>query len=314
MNDYTTFTDDELFGEAADEVKSDVDDCLARAIDEIPAEEAVRAVDDTCFVDLDSLITTLNIDAVGTAIRDARKWFTIGKRAGTFNDDYITKTEAAIATFEETVDVLREIETVNKLVEEGEITKAREKLATLESRLITVQEKAIEYDLNDLHERITALKQLFDELQGNSTSLESERDPHFSKERILNRLQGMNEYDFEELVAKVWEKRGWDTTVTQGSNDRGIDVIAKKDSPFSQKHLIQAKKYASGNKVGAPEIQQYSSLRHQEADVDAIIVVTTSSFSRQAEQAAKDLNVKLIDGSTLRDIIAEAEAEGLLIK
>ncbi|MFC7059975.1 restriction endonuclease [Halovenus salina] len=122
----------------------------------------------------------------------------------------------------------------------------------------------------------------------------------------------MDEYEFEQLVANVWEQRGWETTVTTGSSDRGIDVIAEKSGPFSQKHLIQAKRYSAGNKIGSPDIQQYSSLRQQESDVDAVVVVTTSSFTAQAQQTADDLNVKLVDGNDLCEMILELDSQDFL--
>ncbi|WP_161973222.1 restriction endonuclease [Halostella litorea] len=122
----------------------------------------------------------------------------------------------------------------------------------------------------------------------------------------------MDEYDFEELVADIWAERGWQTTVTTGSSDRGIDVIARKQSPFRQKQLIQAKRYAADNKIGSPDIQQYSSLKRQEDDVDAVIVITTSSFTSQAERTANDLNVKLIDGPDLADVIADLDSDGIV--
>jgi len=135
---------------------------------------------------------------------------------------------------------------------------------------------------------------------------------NLSQDELLSQLRGMDEYEFEELVADVWEQRGWQTTVTTGSSDRGIDVIAQKSSPFSQKHLIQAKRYSVGNKIGSPDIQQYSSLRRQESDVDAVVVVTTSSFTSQAKQTANDLNVKLIGGEELSQIILNLDSQSFL--
>jgi len=129
----------------------------------------------------------------------------------------------------------------------------------------------------------------------------------FSRTDLLNQLREMDVYEFEKLVADVWSERGWDTTVTTSSNDRGIDVIAQKHSPFNQKQLLQAKRYTSGNKIGSPDIQQYSSLRHQQEDVDAVVIVTTSSFSRQAHKIANDLNVKLINGKKLVGMIFDID-------
>jgi hypothetical protein len=135
---------------------------------------------------------------------------------------------------------------------------------------------------------------------------------NLSQDELLSQLRQIDEYEFEELVADVWEQRGWQTTVTTGSSDRGIDVVAQKSSPFSQKHLIQAKRYSAGNKIGSPDIQQYSSLRQQEDHVDAIIVVTTSSFTSQAQQISEELNVKLVAGNELYDIIQQADANSIV--
>ena len=122
-------------------------------------------------------------------------------------------------------------------------------------------------------------------------------------QQLLNQLRQMDEYEFEELVADVWEAQGWNTTVTSGSNDRGVDVFAEKKSPFQQKMLIQAKRYGESNKVGGPEIREYASLKQQEDNVDSVVIVTTSSFTPQAQQIAQDLNVKLIDGSLFSEMV-----------
>jgi hypothetical protein len=113
----------------------------------------------------------------------------------------------------------------------------------------------------------------------------------------------MDATEFEHFVADIWSGQGWKTRVTKESEDRGIDVVATKDTPVSEKHLIQAKRYGIDNTVGSPDIQQYASLRQQEQDVDAVVVVTSNQFSEQAERVSRDLNVKLVDGDDLYDII-----------
>lgn len=130
--------------------------------------------------------------------------------------------------------------------------------------------------------------------------------------QTLNHLAQMDEYRFEHLIADLWEARGWDTTVTTGSQDRGIDVIATKSVPFPQKQLIQAKRYARDQTIGTPAIQQYSSLKQQEDAVDAVIVVTTGSFTSPARELAAELNVKLIDGAELFEILEDVGAAELL--
>jgi HJR/Mrr/RecB family endonuclease len=120
---------------------------------------------------------------------------------------------------------------------------------------------------------------------------------------LINKLRSLDAYSFEELVADLWTERGWNAVATTESGDRGIDVIAERQDPIPEKQLIQVKKYAEGNTVGSRDIQQYSSLRHQQNGVDAVVVVTTSTFTKQARELAENLNVKLVDIDLLCELI-----------
>lgn len=128
------------------------------------------------------------------------------------------------------------------------------------------------------------------------------------------RLQSMDNYDFEYFVADLWERRGWETTVSSQAGDRGIDVVATKSEPYDQKMLIQAKRYGENTTVGSPDIQQYASLKNQQSGVDKVLVVTTNRFTNQATEIARKLNVKCIDGDDLLELVTESEATDLIDK
>lgn len=131
-------------------------------------------------------------------------------------------------------------------------------------------------------------------------------------DQLRTRLQGMDDYEFEHFIADLWARMGWETEVSQASNDAGIDVIAEKKSPYPQKKLIQAKRYSDSTTVGGPDIQQYASLRHQDPDTDSVVVVTTSRFTNSGQDRAKDLNVKTVDGDDLVGMIEELDAADLV--
>lgn len=133
-----------------------------------------------------------------------------------------------------------------------------------------------------------------------------------SEGQVLDKLCQIDEYQFEHLVADLWEARGWDTTVSSKSKDRGIDVIATRSTPFFQKQVIQAKCYARDNTISSPDIQQYSSLKQQEDSVDSVLVVTTGEFTSPARQTANDLNVKLVNGSVLCRIMSDIDSSKIL--
>ncbi len=127
-------------------------------------------------------------------------------------------------------------------------------------------------------------------------------------------LQEMDPYEFEYFVGDLWERMGWETTVSTASADKGVDITARKSSPYDQLLLIQAKRYGPNTTVGSPEIQQYASLRNQFDGVDKVLLVTTNDYSRQAREIATDLNVKLINGDELVELIHEYDSLDLVAK
>ena len=125
-------------------------------------------------------------------------------------------------------------------------------------------------------------------------------------------LQQMNPYEFEHFVGDLWEQMSWETTVSMASVDKDVDITARKSQPYEQLLLIQAKRYGPNTTVGSPDTQQYASLRYQFENVDKVLIVTTNGYSRQAREIAEDLNVKLIDGDGLVELINEYESLDLV--
>lgn len=130
--------------------------------------------------------------------------------------------------------------------------------------------------------------------------------------QLIAVLQQMDPYAFEHLVADLWERMGWETEVPSPGADEGVDVIARKAVPYEQTTLIQAKRYGPDTTVGSPEIQQYASLKHQYEGVDKVVMVTTNRYTGQAQQLADRLNVKLVDGQDLVELVAAHDAVDIL--
>ncbi|WP_302080587.1 restriction endonuclease [Salinibaculum rarum] len=128
------------------------------------------------------------------------------------------------------------------------------------------------------------------------------------QDEFLEQLQEVDSHEFEKFVAKLWELQNWNTYVTKDSGDGGIDVIAEQTTPFPKKEVMQVKRYNPSKSVGRPDIQQYSSIRQERTDVDTVVVVTTGQFTEGAKNVAKKLNVKLVDGSQLYNLIEALDA------
>lgn len=118
----STFDDEELFGEAAEEVRSDVEESLAKARESLPAVTDIweTQADNTLGV-LNGLRSAVDVEDVETHLRDAKKWYAMGKRAEAFED--ADDLEAEIQSVEE---VLADFETVRD--QAGELASTLPKL------------------------------------------------------------------------------------------------------------------------------------------------------------------------------------------
>lgn len=130
--------------------------------------------------------------------------------------------------------------------------------------------------------------------------------------KIITTLRDLSSRHFEQFIADVWQERqGWSTEVTESGPDRGLDVIGEPPNG-GDKTALQCKRYAEGNKISSHHIQKYSSLRQQWNDVTGVTVVTTSSFTQDAEELAERVDVKCIDGDDLVRIVRRYNAEEIL--
>jgi hypothetical protein len=83
----TTFDDDDLFGEAAEEVREDVEAALDDARAALPAPDDVWDADaDNVLGVLNGLRSAMDPGAAEEHVRDAKKWYTMGERADAFDD------------------------------------------------------------------------------------------------------------------------------------------------------------------------------------------------------------------------------------
>ncbi len=97
----TTLDDDDLFDEAASEIRADVEESLERARAELPTAESIWSVEaDNTLGVLNTLRTALDVGEATDHLRDAKKWYTMGEQAGAFDDDGLAE---EIATVEELI-------------------------------------------------------------------------------------------------------------------------------------------------------------------------------------------------------------------
>jgi hypothetical protein len=107
MSSQATLGDDELFGEAAEEMRADVEEHLDAARAELPEPDDVWETDaDNVLGVLNGLKSSLDVGEATEHLRQAKKWYVIGSRADAFED--ADDLEAAITDLEELVETISE--------------------------------------------------------------------------------------------------------------------------------------------------------------------------------------------------------------
>ncbi|MFY4812672.1 DUF5790 family protein [Haloarcula sp. AONF1] len=129
----SSLDDDELFGEAANEMRTDVEESLAKAREALPEADSVWDVEaDNTLGVLNSLKTALDVGDAEDHLRDAKKWYTMGERADAFED---------------ADDLAEEIETIAALIDD--VDDAREQVGDLTATIPQLRSTLEEFEGED---------------------------------------------------------------------------------------------------------------------------------------------------------------------
>ncbi len=116
----------------------------------------------------------------------------------------------------------------------------------------------------------------------------------------IHSLDEIEGHEFERYCAELLKKRGFEeVSVTKGSGDFGVDVLAEKDGVT---YAIQCKAYTSP--VGVKAVQEaYAGREYYDRMVGAVL--TNQYFTKPAVEAAKKLKILLWDRGYLDSMIEE---------
>ena len=113
---------------------------------------------------------------------------------------------------------------------------------------------------------------------------------------IQNNFSRFEPFEFERLIARLFEKKGYKTILTQERGDFGVDILAEAGG---DKLAIQVKHWKAN--VGGPDINKtLGSMMIYGAN--RALVVTSSDFTKQAyEIQRRGTPIELWNGKKLRD-------------
>ena len=123
-----------------------------------------------------------------------------------------------------------------------------------------------------------------------------------TQSEIKDQVDKITPRQFENLVNKLLVAMGYGkeeySTLTNYTNDGGIDGIIQADELGFEKIYIQAKKFQDGSSVGRPDIQKFVGAM---TGTTKGVFITTAKFSSSVEEYLKSRSEKvvLIDGQKL---------------
>ncbi len=110
----------------------------------------------------------------------------------------------------------------------------------------------------------------------------------------------MNGYEFEQLIAELFNGIGYRAEVTKSSGDQGVDVILYKNS---ERIGIQAKRYTG--KVTNKAVQEIvAGVKHY--NLDRGIVISTAEYTKSAIELAHSNNIELWGKQKLMDLVKKS--------
>lgn len=171
---------------------------------------------------------------------------------------------------------------------------------------ISKENQKIQYKVDDEISHIQKLEETRtpDEIITETTELLKES----LKSDLLKLVKENSPAFFERLVVDLLVAMGYggshqDAAQAIGkTNDGGIDGVISEDRLGLDKIYIQAKRWE--NTVGRPDIQQFKGALADQVAKKGVFI-TTSNFSKEANESAKKSGIVLIDGDKLTSLMIE---------
>lgn len=97
---------------------------------------------------------------------------------------------------------------------------------------------------------------------------------------------------FEEVMAEIYSKLGYDVELTKASKDKGKDIIIRKPETLGDfMYYVECKKYAPNKPIGVGIVRAFDGVINMDR-VNGGIIATTSYFTRDARDLILDKNLR----------------------
>lgn len=123
------------------------------------------------------------------------------------------------------------------------------------------------------------------------------------RETTMKEIDQLDPKQFEQFIARLFVKMGYNVEDLPFVGDYGADLLAKRGD---ETVVVQCKKYSLDNPVGAPEVQKTAGALVKYKAKKAV-VVTTSDFTVRAVEQARGTPVELWNRDDLLQLVMKVE-------
>ncbi len=122
---------------------------------------------------------------------------------------------------------------------------------------------------------------------------------------LIEQLRAIDWFQFEKLVALVYEKHGYSVTRRGGANpDGGIDLVIEKDGQCS---AVQCKQWKTWN-VGVKAVREFLGAL-TDAGISKGIFITLRGYSGDAKQLAEKHDIEIVNETGLARLLESTDAQ-----
>ncbi len=123
----------------------------------------------------------------------------------------------------------------------------------------------------------------------------------FASAKDIESIRAMTWKEFETLIAETYRRQGFTVEETGGGGaDGGVDLVLRGKG---QKAIVQCKQWRQ-RQVGVKVVREmYGLMTHEKAD--RVVIVTSGTYTQEAQDFANGKPILLIDGQALAQHIRE---------
>jgi len=116
-------------------------------------------------------------------------------------------------------------------------------------------------------------------------------------------LRELDDGEFTQLVADLWEAQGWSTTVFSATKQVVYDIVAMRDEPEEQRLLLWTEHRPADEQLGPRAVERCATARDSSQGAESATLITNALPRTAAKQRAEGLDVTVIDGQDLVELL-----------